>query len=335
MHVPDGFLTGPVLATSAALAVAGVGLAVRQARHALPRRKVPLMGLGAAFIFAAQMINFPVAAGTSGHLIGGTLAAILLGPGPAVLVVTAVLIVQCFLFADGGLLALGANVLNMAVVDALAGYFAYCVLRRALPKSNAGRFTAAFAAAWFGTVLAALVCSGQLVLSGRGAPHTVFAVMGGIHTLIGIGEGLITAMVVATVARTRPELLADESSVRGFEVIIDKETGTGTVSAPARPSSLRPFLAYGVVVSLAVALFLSPFASTAPDGLDKTSEKLGFADRAAQTPHAPPAPDYRLPGIASAKLATSTAGVAGTIAVAVLTLLLGRVIFPKPADEQS
>ncbi len=161
--------------------------------------------------------------------------------------------------------------------------------------------------------------------------------MGGIHALIGIGEGLITALVIAAVAKSRPELLDNTPGTRGFDVIIpetqattvsaDPKTGTGTVS------DLRPFLAYGLIVSLALALFISPFASSAPDGLDKTSEKLGFADQAQQSTHAAPAPDYKLPGIQSEKLATSTAGVAGTIVVAVLTLLLGRVIFPKPAAD--
>jgi len=132
MHIPDGFIDAKTAATTALLSAAGVGLALRQARRSLPARRVPLLGLAAAFLFAAQMVNFPVAGGTSGHLVGGVLVAALLGPSAAIVVLTTVLIVQCFLFADGGVLALGANVFNMAIIGAAGGYAIYrLVLRRA------------------------------------------------------------------------------------------------------------------------------------------------------------------------------------------------------------
>jgi cobalamin biosynthesis protein CbiM len=128
MHIPDGFIDGKTAAVTAVISAAGVGFALRQVRRELPPRRVPLLGLAAAFLFAAQMVNFPVAGGTSGHLVGGTLVAALLGPSAAVVVVTTVLIVQCFLFQDGGVMALGANIFNMAIVNSVIGYVIYRVV---------------------------------------------------------------------------------------------------------------------------------------------------------------------------------------------------------------
>ena len=132
MHIPDGFIDGKTAAASAVISAVGVGLALRRVRRELPPRKIPLLGLSAAFLFAAQMVNFPVAGGTSGHLVGGALVAALLGPSAAVVVVTTVLIVQCFLFQDGGVTALGANIFNMAIINSVAGYVIYRALCRIL-----------------------------------------------------------------------------------------------------------------------------------------------------------------------------------------------------------
>ncbi len=206
MHIPDGFLDAKRLRRIRALAAAGVSYSVYQTSHHLPRRAHPAHGSAAAFIFAAQMLNFPVAGGTSGHLLGGTLAAILLGPSCGVLVVTSVLITQCFLSADGGLYALGANVLNMAVVDAFTGYFFYSLIRRAIP-GNKGRLIGAAFGAWIGTVLAAVVCSGQLAFSGRVPAATAFPAMVGVHALIGIGEAVITVLAISTIQK-KPSRIA-------------------------------------------------------------------------------------------------------------------------------
>src|ERR1035437_1588975 len=161
MHIPDGFLDAKTMTMSGALAAGSVGLALRQLRQNLARPRVPLMGLAAAFIFAAQMLNFPVAGGTSGHLVGGVLVAALLGPSAAIVVLTTVLIVQCFLFADGGVLALGANVFNMAIVGAAGGYAIYRVVCRVLPGTR-GQVAAVAFAGWCSTVLASVSCAGQL-----------------------------------------------------------------------------------------------------------------------------------------------------------------------------
>ncbi len=164
MHIPDAFLDAKTSIAAGALSLAAVGLALREAGKRLPRRRVPLMGLSAAVIFASQMLNFPVAGGTSGHLLGAVLAAVLLGPAAAVIVMTCVLMVQCLLFSDGGITALGANVFNMAVTAPLSGYAVYVLLRKVL-RGDRGRIAAAAFAAWCSTVIAAICCAGELAIS--------------------------------------------------------------------------------------------------------------------------------------------------------------------------
>ena len=204
MHLPDGFLDGKTALLTAGVAGAGVGLALRQVKNALAPRQTPLLGLAAAFIFAAQMINFPVLGGTSGHLVGGVLAAVLLGPAAAIVVLTCVLIVQCLMFNDGGLLALGANVFNMGIVSVCGGYAMFRLLKRAawMEAHRATVFAASFAA-WFGTVLASVTCAGEIALSGTAPWAVTFPAMANIHILIGIGEGLATGLIVMAVLRAR------------------------------------------------------------------------------------------------------------------------------------
>ncbi len=207
MHIPDGFLnTGTSVAAWVASA-GGVGYAVRRVGRELGERQVPLMGVTAAFIFAAQMLNFTVAGGTSGHLLGGALAAILLGPWAAMLVLTSVLAVQALLFQDGGLLALGANVLNMAVVGVLVGWLVYTGLKRLLGQQTWSTIVAGFAAAWLSVVIAALLAAVELAVSGASPWGVVLPAMGLVHMLIGVGEGLITVAVLAFLRATRPDLL--------------------------------------------------------------------------------------------------------------------------------
>jgi cobalt/nickel transport system permease protein len=210
MHIPDGFINLPTSAGFGAAAAGGIWYSLRRAAAFLDDRRIPLAGLAAAFVFAAQMINFPVAAGTSGHLIGGVLAAVLLGPWLGVVVLTVVLVVQGIFFADGGLSALGLNVFNMAVLGTIGGYGAYLLVVRVLPKRQASVPVAAGIAAGISVVLAALGFSLQYAIGGEGGvdPGTVTAAMVGVHVLIGIGEGIITALVVGSVMATRPDLVA-------------------------------------------------------------------------------------------------------------------------------
>jgi cobalt/nickel transport system permease protein len=305
MHIPDGFLDGKTLALTGALSAGGLAVAARQVNRTLPRNKIPLMGLGAAFVFAAQMLNFPVAGGTSGHLLGGVLAGVLLGPGAAAIVIACVLTVQALLFSDGGLLALGANIFNMAFVGAVVGSMIYRAVRRVFPGLR-GQITAVFFAAWLSTVLAAMTCAGELAWSGTLPAGVVFPAMLGVHALIGVGEGLITSLVILTIVRTRPELLESQA-------------------APGTVGRRLEFLAFGVVVALGLAIFVAPFSCSWPDGLDKVAEHFGFEGRAA-TLIKTWIPDYKMPGITSAGIATAVAGAVGTLIMFGLACVVGNVL---------
>jgi cobalamin biosynthesis protein CbiM len=208
VHIPDGFINAGVSAAAGGVAVAGVGYSLKKAKETLEEKAAPMAGLVAAFIFAVQMLNFPVAAGTSGHLLGGALAAILVGPWAGAICVAVVLMVQA-LFADGGLTALGLNIVNMSLITAFAGYAVFMFLRRALPKTRGGVVAASGIAAMISVVLASLGFTLEYALGGTGTASvgTVAAAMVGVHFLVGIGEGFITAVTVGVVLNVRPDLV--------------------------------------------------------------------------------------------------------------------------------
>ncbi|MDJ0497179.1 MAG: energy-coupling factor ABC transporter permease [Acidimicrobiia bacterium] len=209
MHIPDGFINGATSAGFGVAAAGGVGAALRQTGKYLSDRQVPLAGLVAAFVFAAQMFNFPVISGMSGHLMGGVLAAVLIGPWAGFIVIAVVLLVQGIFFADGGLTALGLNIFNLGFIGALGGYAIYRMLLQALPKNENGVIIAAGLAAGISVPLAALGFVVQFAIGGTVdlSMGTVLTAMLGTHILIGIGEGLITAMVIGAVVRSRPDLV--------------------------------------------------------------------------------------------------------------------------------
>jgi cobalt/nickel transport system permease protein len=207
MHIPDGFLRADVNAAAYVVSAGVCALAVAKANRTLSEKQVPLLGMTAAFIFAAQMLNFPVAGGTSGHFLGATLAAVLLGPLNACLVMALVLMIQCLAFTDGGLTALGANVLNMGIVAGLGGWLVFSALRFVLPRRRWGFLAAAAAASWIGVVAAAALCAGELAWSGFPLAVAMPAMVG-VHALIGCGEALITATVLSIVLGVRPDLVA-------------------------------------------------------------------------------------------------------------------------------
>lgn len=301
MHLPDGFLDARTALVCTGAAGVGVGLALREVRTTLEPRQMPMLGLAAAFVFAAQMLNFPVAGGTSGHLVGGVLAAILLGPSAAVLVMTCVLIVQCLVFADGGLMALGANVFNMGIVTVCGGYAVFRLLKRVIrmsePRSTV--FAAAFAA-WFGTVLASVICAGELALSQTAPWSLAFPAMANVHLVVGIGEGLLTSLIILAVLRTRPL---------------------------AAPASGR-FLAYSVLICLGLAIFVAPFACPWPDGLQTVAKLIGIDAQQAPAGFGAPMADYRLPLIGSVTMATAVAGAIGTVLAFMAAYGLARVLVP-------
>jgi cobalt/nickel transport system permease protein len=294
MHIPDGFLNLPVIIVCWLLSALAIGLAMRQTNEQLGERQVPLMGVLAAFIFAGQMINFQVAGGTSGHLIGGALAATLLGPWAAMLIMTAVVSVQALFFQDGGLIALGANIQFKAVVTPLVSFGVYRGLRRLHQWAAAGL------AAWASVVVAAVGVAMALALSGTVAMRIVLPAMVTVHVLIGIGEALITVGALAFIAAGRPDLMA--------------------LQPVAARNGRWPLV--GLAFALAVAL-LSPLASSSPDGLERVAKDAGFIGRAIG-PLYRIIPDYMFPGVSHQALATVLAGVVGTLLMFGLVLLVAR-----------
>jgi len=290
LHIPDGFLSIPVSIVGWLLLVLVLVYALRQTR--LTERQIPLMGILAAFIFAAQMLNFPVAGGTSGHLLGATLAAIFLGPWAMVIVMTCVIGVQALLFQDGGLLALGFNVINMGILSGLVGYSVYTWINGLMGRTPTSRLIGAGVGAWLGVVIAAIATALQLAVSGTSPLNIALPAMTGIHILIGIGEALITAAAVAFVQQTRPDLI-DQSS-----------------QAESKGSR---WIAVGFVLALILAL-ASPLADANPDGLERVAEDHGFLDKAQESTYTI-MPDYTVPFIQSEAGTTIAAGVIGILIV--------------------
>lgn len=310
MHAPDGFLNAGIALATGALAATAVGVSLRQAREQLADKQVPLAGISAAFIFGAQMFNFPVAAGTTGHLLGGALAAILLGPAVGTLIVAVVVIVQALLFADGGVTALGYNVLNMAVVTAFGGYAVFRGLLRVLPRTATGVVFASGIAGGLSVVLSATAFSLEW-LFGATFPipfDTVFGAMVGVHLLIGVGEGVLTGLAVGSVLAARPDLVAGVSD-------LDR-----SALRDRTPIGMRGFVLAGVLVALLFATVVSQFAAPAPDGLERVAADTGFA--AAARDHAladSPFADYATVGLGNEPLSLAVAGGAGVV----ITLAVG------------
>ena len=293
LHIPDGFLSIIVSLISWAISIAVLSVAVRRT-ETVDEKQVPLMGIMAAFIFAAQMINFPVAGGTSGHLLGGALAAIVLGPWAGMLVMTAVIGVQGLLLQDGGLLVMGANLLNMGLLTAAIGFGLY---RSTKGRQRKLKLAVAGLAAWLSVMAGALATSLQLWLSGTARLDIVLPAMLGIHTLIGIGETLITVAALAFIFRTRPDLLEQSEG-------------------PARGG--RGWIIVGALISL-IVLILSPLASSDPDGLERVATDLGFLSQGTEAPFKILS-DYTFPLLGESALSTIIAGVIGAIIVTVVTL---------------
>lgn len=292
MHIPDGFLS---VSVSLILWVASIGViiyALKRVGDEMGERQAPVMGVLAAAIFAGQMLNFPVAGGTSGHLMGAALATILLGPWAAILVMTSVVSVQALLFQDGGLLALGGNIFNMGIVGAAVAYMVYRTVKQMAGDRKWGVFVGGFVAAWLSIFIASLGVALQLAISGASSADLAIPAMAGVHALIGIGEGLITVGALAFIYATRPDLLK---------------------MGEVRRAGGRLIWIAGLVIALAITL-LSPFASQNPDGLEWVAEQNGFLDRQ-QDPQYNIIPDYVMPGISNEALATIMAGMVGTLVV--------------------
>jgi cobalt/nickel transport system permease protein len=310
MHIPDGFLSATVSIVLWLISIVVVGYALRRVGQELGERQVPLMGILAAAIFAGQMLNFAVAGGTSGHLMGAAIATILLGPWAAILVMTCVVGIQALIFQDGGLLALGANIFNMGVVGVAVSYFTYRTVQKIAGDKPWGIFLGGFAAAWLSIEIAALGAALELALSGTSPANIAVPAMGGIHALIGIGEGLITLGALAFLYATRRDLL---------KIGAPQPTGGGLVW----------IVGLGLALLLAIA---SPLASAHPDGLEWVAEQQGFLE-AAQGPLYEIIPDYVFPGVSNEALATILAGILGTLIVFGVALGLAYARRNRRASE--
>lgn len=304
LHIPDGFLSVPVALIGWLLAILFIGLALRQTREQFDERQIPLMGVMAAFIFAAQAINFPVLGGTSGHLLGGALAAIVLGPWSAVLVMAAVIGLQGLLFQDGGLLVMGWNIMNMGVLTAFTGAAVYRLVRDQLGDGRTTLILGGAAGAWLSVMVAALATSLELAASGTSPLNIVLPAMLGVHSLIGIGEAIITVGALLLIYTTRPDLLQQGASASG------QKSST--------------WVAAGLVIALIVAFF-SFTTSSDPDGLERVAKDQGFLE----TTLAPVynlLPDYTIPFIENETVSSIVAVIVGTLVVFGLAYLVGRLL---------
>jgi cobalt/nickel transport system permease protein len=322
MHVPDGFLDAPTSIATATVAAGAVTVALRRAPRELDERATPLAGLTAAYVFAAQMLNFPVGAGTSGHLLGGVLAATLVGPHTATVVVTVVLIVQALLFGDGGLTALGTNVVLLAVVGVWVGWGVVRVVLAALPKRPASVVPAAAAGGFAAVPAAALVFSVVFAIGGT-APisfQALAATMVGWHTVIGVGEAAITGLTVAAVVAVRPDLVYAARSLRPALQLGTRQQPNATPPPSSAPPLRSLPMRLGLVVALVLAGVVSFFASAHPDGLEYVAAAHGFLDEATTSAlRGTPLADYG----AETGIPVGVAGIVGvlvTVAVGYLTL---------------
>lgn len=298
LHIPENFLSLAVSVVCWLITASVLSVAISRTNQSLGERQVPLMGVMAAFIFAAQMINFPVIGGTSGHLLGGVLAAITLGPWAGMLVMTAVIAVQALLFQDGGLLVMGANIMNMGLITVAIGYGLY---RGVSGGNNTLKLLIAGIAAWLSVMAGALFTSLELWLSGYAKLQIVIPAMLSVHALIGIGEALITVAALAFILQSRPDLLGEKS-----------ESSKGS----------RIWVIVGALVTL-IVVFLSPLASSDPDGLERVATDLGLLQLAGNSPYQI-LPDYTLPFLGSTPASTIVAGTIGILVVGGIIVLLGQ-----------
>jgi len=293
MHIPDNFLSTPVWATLDAVSIPAVGLMVKRAGRELEDTSIPLLGVMGAFVFAAQMINFPVGIGTSGHLVGGALLAFTLGAAPATVVMTAIIAIQAFVFQDGGVLALGANVFNMAVAGVLAGYLPFWMWAARRKKA------AIFLGAFLSVMVSASLALGELLISGVAMPRPLVLVSMALFAMSALIEGAITISVVQAIERLNP----------------------GLVQKPEASNWRSLAVLSGVALVLGLVGFL--WASSAPDGIQRLGTQLGLA---AQTSFHAPFADYTAFTFDSAWLRRATAGLAGLLLVYAVCVAFGKMI---------
>jgi cobalt/nickel transport system permease protein len=327
MHIPDGFLSVLLAAAFWIPSIIIVALALRKTEHQFSERLLPRMGVLAAAIFAAQMLNFTVLGGTSGHLLGAALATILLGPWAAILVMACVVGVQALFFQDGGLLALGANLFNLAVVGVAVSFAAYQTVKKLSGRRQWGIVAGGFAAGWASIFICSLSVGLQLALSGVSPANLVLPAMAGIHALIGLGEGVITGSALVFLGAALPATLPSGKSpeTAGPDEGLRRGPHPGAergIHVEGMPDEWHPGWWIAGLAFTLILVILSPLASSDPDGLERVAGQQGFLERAA-----PPAfrlvPDYLFPGVDNLALATILAGLLGVALVMGVVFLTG------------
>lgn len=319
MHIQDGYLSTPVCVATATVATAAVGFSLHKLKNSLADRTVPLTGMMASLIFAGQMVNFPIGLPVSGHLLGGVLAAAVLGPWAGCVAVSLVLLVQWALFSDGGLTALGANILHMGVIGSIGGYAVMSTVRRLLGGGFRGNVMGAVIAAWGSVLAAAALFCVEFRMSYAASDFDfgkIFTLMVTLHALIGIGEAVITGVIVGMIYQHRVDLIHSPET-------------TGAARGASR------FVIAGLVAALAIGAFLAPFASEWPDGLDKVAEQFNIPS--AEHGVAGMFEDYdKVPAPIATwqSLSVSIAGIGGTLIVFGIAMALGRLA-PREAPTSS
>ncbi|MCL2136520.1 MAG: energy-coupling factor ABC transporter permease [Coriobacteriia bacterium] len=346
MHIPDGMLDTKTFTTLWFGGAGSVAYASRWVRRNFDSSKLVLMAVMAALVFGLQMLNFPIAIGTSGHFAGGAAVAIILGFWPAAIVMSAVLVVQAFLFGDGGITTLGANIVNLAIAAPCVGSLAYQLLAKIHP-SLPTRLIAAFTAAFLSVVAAAALVAIELWASGRAPFYPALAAMASWHALIGIGEGAITASLIAYLAKVRPDLASDSLVLYGEKPTpLSPEAGNAKEALspeagsevdrqaipPSSPSSMRSVLVVFAVLALTAGA-LSFLASKQPDGLEYVyfESGLGKPFEDPSIGQSAPISDYLLPGVDNELLSGIGAGIIGVVTTGALMFTAATVIVKKRA----
>jgi cobalt/nickel transport system permease protein len=311
MHLPDHFLDPATMAVSAVLSGGAVTYALVRVRSEAASKALPAAGL-AAGIFAAQMVNFPIATGTSGHLLGGALAGMILGPWAGLLAMSAVLAVQAIAFGDGGILALGANILNMGLIGVAIGVLVQrllVALRLTSADHRAIQAAAAALAGWLSVITAALACAIEMAVSGTSSAGEVVPAMLGVHALIGLAEGAITAAFVTACAYA------------------------AMFCSWRRVATDRYASRVALICAVIIVVALAPLASTLPDGLESVAEKLSWIELPAVAAVPPLFADYAVPGVAWPPASTVLAGLLGVVLVYSVTVLAGFGVRRSGTEE--
>jgi cobalt/nickel transport system permease protein len=306
MHIPDGFASGTINSLTAVISTAALTLSVVRVKQQCRDKEfaVPLLATTAAFIFAAQMLNFPIGGGTSGHFLGAVTAAALLGPWSACIILAVVLVIQALLFGDGGITALGSNIFTMGVIGGILTYPIMRGIRTLLPTGRTSYLVAIAVASWTSVVLAAGFCALALALSGTSPLTVALPAMAGTYAIIGIGEAMIAVAVVTGVATARPDIVPAWAKLEGTAPGKIYKNGWGLAGG-------------GCLLAITLALLGSPLASLSPDGLEKIAANQGFLAAASKDARDWPSvlfPDYKIKSVESEKVSTSLAGLIGTMA---------------------